>query len=165
MMADLVEEAVPAEARSRNISAKVSPAPKAPIFRKPRRVTPSQNRCFSPQMVNMAGPPFKQPGRRKVKRKGRYTGGSVNAKPSSPLLQSRFCKFFRLPSLSVPMAAGSAVCPNLPGLCRFFSEVFLHFERGDADRLLSRKAHEQHAVDGRPGRRFFDARLVPCARK
>src|SRR5882762_224386 len=148
MMADLVEDAVPAEARSRNISSKVSPAPKAPIFRKPRRVTPSQNRCFSPQMVNMAGPPFKQPGRRKVKRKGRYAGGSVNAKPSSPLLQSRFCKFFRLPSLSVPMAAGSAVCPNLPGLGRFFSEVFLHFERGMRIDSYRGKAHEQHAVDG-----------------
>src|SRR5437899_1536771 len=101
MMADLVEEAVPADARNRNISAKVSPAPKAPILRKLRRVTPSQNRCFSPQMVNMAGPPFKQPGRRKVNPRrvtqGGYPGGAFDGKPSSPVLQS---KFFRLPSLS-----------------------------------------------------------------
>src|SRR5260370_37565577 len=134
MMADLMEEGVPAEARSRNISAKVSPAPKAPIFRKPRRVTPSQNRCFSPQMVNMAGPPFKQPGRRKVKRKGRYTGGSVNAKPSSPFLHSRFRKLFHLPFLSFPWARGIAVVPTFPVPGIFFSEDLYHCERGDSVR-------------------------------
>src|SRR5262245_51226874 len=42
-----------AAARDRSMSAKVRPAPNAPIFKKPRREIPSQNRCFVPQMVNI----------------------------------------------------------------------------------------------------------------
>src|SRR5262245_23156768 len=45
-----------ASARARNMSASVSPAPKAPIFRKPRRLMPSQNFCFAPQIVNIVSP-------------------------------------------------------------------------------------------------------------
>src|SRR2546421_5412431 len=101
MMADLLEETVPADARSRNISANVSPAPKAPILRKPRRVTPSQNRCFSPQMVNMAGPPFKQPGRRKV-----IQGGLPKAGIQAALLMLIFLR-----PLGNPGFANSFDCP------------------------------------------------------
>src|SRR5262245_11309551 len=42
-------------ARMRRTSASVSPAPSAPIWRKFRRLTPSQKRCFSPQNVSMTG--------------------------------------------------------------------------------------------------------------
>src|SRR5262245_18831945 len=42
-----------AAARDRSMSAKVRPAPNAPIFKNPRREIPSQNRCFVPQMVNI----------------------------------------------------------------------------------------------------------------
>src|SRR5437870_13903477 len=98
MMADLVEEAVPADARNRNISAKVSPAPKAPILRKPRRVTPSQNRCFSPQMVNMAGPPFKQPGRRKVKSKAGIQAAGLMLNLPGHLCNPGFANSFACPA-------------------------------------------------------------------
>src|SRR5438270_399606 len=46
-----------AAARIRSMSARVRPAPNAPTLRKLRRLTPSQNPCRSPQMVNMAYPP------------------------------------------------------------------------------------------------------------
>src|SRR5437899_566015 len=43
--------------RSRSMSANDRPAPKAPIFRKLRRLTPSQKPCLFPQNVNMMHPP------------------------------------------------------------------------------------------------------------
>src|SRR5271165_1838248 len=62
MMADLrvvVGTRPAAPACRRSISASVRPAPKAPILRKLRRLTPSQNRCRSPQKVNMDRTPLK----------------------------------------------------------------------------------------------------------
>src|SRR5262245_52670111 len=62
MMADLFDAARPAAgepfawARARSRSASVRPAPKAPIFRKLRRLMPSQNFCLPPQMVSMDSP-------------------------------------------------------------------------------------------------------------
>src|SRR5437016_2556332 len=58
MMADLLREPVPARARPRNRSVSVRAAPNAPILRKPRRETPSQNCCLEPHRVNMTIPPF-----------------------------------------------------------------------------------------------------------
>src|SRR5262245_56901576 len=64
MMAALRDDMPPvgviAAARARSMSASVRPAPNAPIFRKLRRVTPSQKPCLAPQMVNMAIPPKTQ---------------------------------------------------------------------------------------------------------
>ncbi len=64
MMADLCDDALlvaaTAEARSRNISARVSPAPNAPICKKLRRVSPSQNFCLAPKSVNIAFPPLNE---------------------------------------------------------------------------------------------------------
>src|SRR5215831_2003710 len=42
-----------ARARRRSISARVKPAPKAPILRKLRREMPSQKRCRDPQIVSI----------------------------------------------------------------------------------------------------------------
>jgi hypothetical protein len=57
MMADLRDEVVvPAIARSRNMSASVRPAPRAPILRKLRRLMPSQKRCLAPKIVNIMAP-------------------------------------------------------------------------------------------------------------
>src|SRR5262245_39698227 len=69
MMAALwAEESEPppllfAAARLRSMSARVSPAPNAPICKKPRRMMPSQNFCFVPQSVSMEYPPL---GRKKL---------------------------------------------------------------------------------------------------
>src|SRR5438045_3828386 len=43
-------------ARNRSMSLKARPAPNAPIFRKFRRLRPSQNRCLEPNRFNMAIP-------------------------------------------------------------------------------------------------------------
>src|SRR5438132_12871205 len=57
MMADFEEDgAAPAVARERSMSARVSPAPKAPIWRKPRRLMPSQNRRADPRISSMVSP-------------------------------------------------------------------------------------------------------------
>src|SRR5438132_10105255 len=57
MIADLPGRAAALwEARARSICARLRPAPKAPIRKKPRRLMPSQNRCREPQSVNMATP-------------------------------------------------------------------------------------------------------------
>src|SRR5437588_557185 len=62
MMTDLFRVGLPevcdASERRRSISARVRPAPKAPIFRKLRRVTPSQKPCLAPQIVSMRIPPY-----------------------------------------------------------------------------------------------------------
>src|SRR5438552_1446516 len=50
---------VAATERSRRTSANVRPAPKAPILRKFRRESPSQNPGVLPRMVNMMSPPLK----------------------------------------------------------------------------------------------------------
>src|SRR4051794_14293695 len=47
-----------AEALTRSRSASDRPAPKAPIFRKLRRLMPSQKPCLAPQNVNMLVPPL-----------------------------------------------------------------------------------------------------------
>src|SRR5216683_2998710 len=58
MIADLAEVPGPASALARSISASVRPAPNAPILRKSRRFTPSQNRCRFPQSVNIGDTPL-----------------------------------------------------------------------------------------------------------
>src|SRR5438552_3406621 len=60
MMAALLAEglAPPAVALTRSISASDRPAPNAPIFRKPRRLMPSQKRWRAPQSVNIAVTPL-----------------------------------------------------------------------------------------------------------
>src|SRR5262245_52204367 len=56
MMADLGRPLVPAVARSCNISARLRPAPNAPIFKKLRRLMPSQYACLPPRIVSMVSP-------------------------------------------------------------------------------------------------------------
>src|SRR5439155_17728814 len=67
MMADLlvvprfgVAAVLLPSARERSMSASVRPAPKAPIFRKLRRLRPSQKRCLLPRIVSMVGTPLKK---------------------------------------------------------------------------------------------------------
>src|SRR6516162_4931549 len=60
MIADLLLVALfagCASARPRSSPARLSP-PNAPIWRKLRRVMPSQKRCLAPQSVNIAYPPW-----------------------------------------------------------------------------------------------------------
>src|SRR5919202_247890 len=57
-------------ARARSTSARVSPAPNAPIRRKLRREMPSQYRCRRPQMVSIERSP------RKADEGGGRTGGN-----------------------------------------------------------------------------------------
>src|ERR1022692_1138590 len=65
MMADFGRDgaawfgSAPAFACKRSISARVKPAPKAPILRKVRRLTPSQNPCLDPRNVNIQITPLK----------------------------------------------------------------------------------------------------------
>src|SRR5260370_35912678 len=65
MMAALLDDirpAVPsATAWLRSMSASVSPAPKAPLLRKLRRLRPAQKRCLAPQSVSMLPPLRKTP--------------------------------------------------------------------------------------------------------
>src|SRR5438270_11192576 len=57
MMIALCEEPVPARASAARISGRVSPpSASPPIFRKSRRVTPSQNHRFSPRIVSIVKP-------------------------------------------------------------------------------------------------------------
>src|SRR6516165_7397705 len=60
-MTALRDEDVPARASARNTSARlnvVAPNEKAPIFKKLRRLMPSQYRLLGPKMVSMAGTPL-----------------------------------------------------------------------------------------------------------
>ena len=60
---------------SRSMSASVRPAPNAPIWRKSRRVTPSQNVWGEPRNRSMTGPSIEADG--KVGRdSGKRAGGS-----------------------------------------------------------------------------------------
>src|SRR6516165_5240961 len=91
MMADLLADrlvfAGSADARSRSMSARVSPAPNAPICKKFRRVSPSQNRCRAPMSVNMRFPPkTKFP---ELHERHRYRN------PPVPAVQSNFDKLLR----------------------------------------------------------------------
>src|SRR6516162_10185129 len=50
------------------MSARVNPAPNAPICRNPRRVMPSQNFCLAPQSVSIALPPLVGQNWREIRR-------------------------------------------------------------------------------------------------
>src|SRR5579864_2742373 len=90
MIADLRLVVAPwPRARRRSISARVRPAPKAPILRKSRRVWPSQKRRRWPHKVNMLIPPLEGNGSRRAggssaSERNRWTDGNRGRSEEQP---------------------------------------------------------------------------------